>query len=434
MNRSSASIQTSIPQDALARRAFLANLRHELRTPINAIIGYSEMMIEDTAAEAAAGHTLHPDLQRVLVAGQELLALVNDTLDPKKIEAGEFDANLDEFGACLRHELRTPVNAIVGYSEMMLEIAPEIESDAFAPDLEKILAAARKFLDLINDVVNFSTISDQLAAGQLTLELQTPATASLLEEALEETLTTVKTLETKSQADEPELQGNILVVDDNAINRDILTRYLERLNHMAVAAEGGEQALEMLSEWKFDLVLLDVMMPGMNGYQVLEHIKQDEVLRDIPVIMISALDEVDSVVRCIEMGAEDYLPKPFNPVLLKGRLDASLEKKRLRDKEIEYLRQVARVTAAAAAVEADRFAVHDLDVVADRSDELGQLARVFQRMAQEVQAREQRLKQQVIELRIQVDEAKKAREVAEITETDYFQQLQAKAKRLRERG
>jgi DNA-binding response OmpR family regulator len=165
---------------------------------------------------------------------------------------------------------------------------------------------------------------------------------------------------------------------------------------------------------------------------VLQRLKSDAAWRDIPVIMISALDEMDSVVRCIEMGAEEYLPKPFNPVLLEARINASLEKKRLRDQEVEYLRNVALVTDAAAAVEAETFELDDLADVAARPDALGRLARVFQRMAREVYAREQRLKQQVRELRIELNEARQARQVAEITETDYFRQLQAEAQNLRD--
>jgi len=196
-------------------------------------------------------------------------------------------------------------------------------------------------------------------------------------------------------------------------------------------ATNGRQALEMVRKQAFDLVLLDVMMPEMDGYQVLQRLKSDATWRDIPVIMISALDEIDSVVRCIEMGAEEYLPKPFNPVLLRARINASLEQKRLRDQEVEYLRTVALVTDAAAAVEAETFDLDDLEDVARRTDALGRLARVFQRMARQVYAREQRLKQQVHQLRIELDEATQAQQVAEITETDYFQQLEAKAQDLR---
>lgn len=137
-------------------------------------------------------------------------------------------------------------------------------------------------------------------------------------------------------------QGFILVVDDNEANRDVLSRRLRRQGHSVAVAENGQQALEMFHSQSFDLVLLDVMMPEMNGYQVLEEMKTNPALRHIPVIMISALDDIDSVVRCIELGAEDYLYKPFNPVLLKARVGASLEKKWLRDQEQAYLQAVRR--------------------------------------------------------------------------------------------
>jgi class 3 adenylate cyclase len=133
----------------------------------------------------------------------------------------------------------------------------------------------------------------------------------------------------------------LLVVDDNDDNRYTLTRRLKRQGYDNVAvAENGAEALEMLARDDFDLVLLDIMMPEVNGYEVLERIKSDPRLRDVPVIMISALDEIESVVKCIELGAEDYLPKPFNPTLLRARVGASLEKKRLRDREVTYLDQL----------------------------------------------------------------------------------------------
>jgi len=226
--------------------------------------------------------------------------------------------------------------------------------------------------------------------------------------------------------------GRILAVDDNRLNRLKLARGLEQQGHRVALAEDGQQALEMLRAEPFDLVLLDIIMPELDGYQVLEAMKGDSVLREIPVIVISAVDEMESVVRCIEMGAEDYLPKPFDPVLLKARTGACLEKKRLRDQELEYLRQVASLTGAAAAVEGGTFEPESLSEVAARTDELGQLARVFQRMAREVYAREQRLRQEVRELRVEIDQMKKARQVSEITETDYFRTLRERAQRMRE--
>jgi two-component system, cell cycle response regulator len=226
-------------------------------------------------------------------------------------------------------------------------------------------------------------------------------------------------------------QGRILVVDDNRINRMRLDHSLSQQGHVVAMAEHGHQALEMLRTQPFDLVLLDILMPGMDGYQVLDEMKKDSALREIPVIVISAVDEMESVVRCIGMGAEDYLPKPFDPVLLKARTGACLEKKRLRDQELEYLRQVDCLTRAAAAVEAGVFQADCLSGVITRSDALGQLGRVFQRMVSEVKAREERLQREVQALRIQIDESKKARQVAEITETDYFRELRDKAQSLR---
>ena len=120
----------------------------------------------------------------------------------------------------------------------------------------------------------------------------------------------------------------------------MLSRRLKRQGHTVEVAVDGRQALEMIKTQRFDLVLLDIMMPEMNGYEVLEQMKTDVTLPYVPVIMISAVDEIESIVRCVELGAEDYLPKPFNRVLLKARIGASLEKKRLRDRQEAYTRQL----------------------------------------------------------------------------------------------
>jgi len=228
-------------------------------------------------------------------------------------------------------------------------------------------------------------------------------------------------------------QGHILVVDDHKPNRIKISFAVKKLGHTTDVAEDGRQALTMLREQPFDLVLLDIIMPELDGYQVLEQMKADAALRDIPVIVISAEQELDSVVKGIELGAADYLPKSFDPVLLRARIGACLEKKRLRDQEVEYLRQVERLTQAAALVEAETFDPGSLDLagVTGREDALGRLARVFERMAREVHAREQRLKQQVQELRIEVDKARQHQQVSKITGTDYFRELRGKAGGLR---
>ena len=134
----------------------------------------------------------------------------------------------------------------------------------------------------------------------------------------------------------------ILVVDDNEMNRDLLSRRLRKGGHRVEVAEHGRRALEMLAAAPFDLVMLDIMMPEMNGYEVLERLKADAKLCHVPVIMITAVDDEASIVRCIELGAEDYMPKPFNPALLRARVSASLAKKRLHDREQTYAAGLAR--------------------------------------------------------------------------------------------
>ena len=138
------------------------------------------------------------------------------------------------------------------------------------------------------------------------------------------------------------VSGRLLVVDDNEINRDLLSRRLRQQGHTVSVAENGRQALEKIAAEELDLVMLDIMMPELDGYQVLEKLRADGTLERLPVIMISAVTEIESVVRCIEMGATDYLPKPFNTVLLKARVGATLEKKRLRDKERLWAKSMER--------------------------------------------------------------------------------------------
>jgi PleD family two-component response regulator len=223
----------------------------------------------------------------------------------------------------------------------------------------------------------------------------------------------------------------ILIVDDEPFNVDTLEQELDDLGYATVSAANGKQALTQVAAEEPDLILLDIMMPEMDGFQVLSHLKAEAAWRDIPVIVISAMTDLGSVVKGIKLGAEDYLAKPFNEVLLRARLEAGLAKKRLRDQEIDYLRQVDRLTAAAAALEADSFDPTTLTDIAARTDALGQLTRLFQRMAGEFQRREQQLKQQVQALRIEVDKARQNQQVSKITGTDYFQQLRGKATDLR---
>lgn len=141
---------------------------------------------------------------------------------------------------------------------------------------------------------------------------------------------------------EPTGIARVLVADDNELNRDLLSRRVRRLGHEVVLAEDGRQTLELLRAEPFDVVLLDIMMPNLNGYEVLEAVRVDDHLMHIPIIMISAVDDPESIARCIRLGAVDYLPKPFDPTILQARLGASLARKRLHDREQIYARSLQR--------------------------------------------------------------------------------------------
>lgn len=229
--------------------------------------------------------------------------------------------------AKLRHDLRTPINHIIGYSELLGEDLADQGVKNLA-DLGKIQDAARKLLEMVG-----TRLSDESLSGVALREAVTAAGEKKVEAGLEFT--------PPESADRlPDITGRILVVDDHPDNREVLAKRLERQGHRTAQAEHGRHALEMLATSPFDLVLLDVMMPEMDGYTALHRMKEDPALRHIPVIMISALDEIESVVRCIETGAEDFLPKPFNPTLLRARIGASLEKKSFRDQEQAYLHTI----------------------------------------------------------------------------------------------
>ncbi len=294
-----------------------ANLNHELRTPLNHIIGYCEMLIEQAQEDGL--EVFIADLDRIHSAGERLLAVIDDLCDPvpsRKIDEG-----------MMHHEVRTPLNQVIGYAEMLEEQAKELGQDSFIPDLQKVHAAGRHLLDLILE--NFA--STQFDAG--------PAESEAITFTRHQALAREPTKKGEIVA-APIQTASLLVVDDNELNRDMLTRRLERLGYKVSCAENGSEALKKISTESFDLLLLDIVMPVMDGFEVLEKLKGEPALREIPVIVLSASDQLDHAVRCIKRGAEDYLTKPFNPVLLQARIGSCLERKRFRDQEISYLRQI----------------------------------------------------------------------------------------------
>lgn len=296
------------------------SLKHELRTPLNHIIGYCEMLIEE--AQDSGHEAAMPDLERIHTAGRHLLSVINDLFDPDQAPAYRSDPSL------LDHEVRTPLNQIIGYAELLQEDAPADASPAFGADLGKIHTAARRLLDQVVEHFGANPAEWKAPAPTAASPAVAPARASAAPTAVH--------------------VGRILVVDDDPANREMLSRRLKRLGHTVEVAENGRRALEMIAREPFDLMLLDLQMPEINGYEVLERVRADDALRDLPIIVLSASDETSRVAHCIEMGAEDYLAKPFEPVLLRARIDACLEKKKLRDRERAVQRRLAGELAKAA--------------------------------------------------------------------------------------
>ena len=301
-------------QQPPASRVDLARMRHELRTPINHILGYCEMLVEESRLPASAAE----DLRRIHAGGRELQALIARYFD----EQGFSEARDLHH---LYHELRTPVNHIVGYSDLLIEQADELGAQSAVPDLRKIREAATNWLGLMEAYLIEPAVSP--AAGEPTSTA--PANLAL-------TLNlgfTFRVPEPNSSKALFKDDGAILIVDDDESSREMLTRRLRRCGYTVSAVGNGLQALSLARSQRFDLLMLDMIMPGLDGFQVLAKVKADVTLRDIPVIMLSALDEENGIARCIEMGAEDYLAKPFNSTFLRARIGACLEKKRLRDRE-----------------------------------------------------------------------------------------------------
>jgi len=298
------------PDPERVKRAVLGHVRHELRTPINAILGYSEMLLEDAPVGEVSA-----DLERIHEGGRRLLALVDSILDSARVES-DAERNIDSYASQIEADLRTPINSVIGYCEMLIEAETEAGRSVMEADLERILRSARSLLETSGDIVRVAAQAAPTVQGVDSSAL----TSDVLSKLHPVSVTT-------------EGEGSLLVVDDNETNRDLLTRQLARHGYMVATASDGMDALEQMQRQAFDLVLLDVIMPNLDGVEVLRRIKADERLRDTSVIMLSSLDEVDSAVRCLQLGAEEYLSKPVESALLEARIRANLEIRRLRASE-----------------------------------------------------------------------------------------------------
>jgi CheY-like chemotaxis protein len=302
-----------------SRNGWLSRLRHDLRTPLNGVIGYTEMLLEDLSEETPASFS--EGLRAVLDSGRRFLATLAELLSAAGELAGD-PSGAEQAGRRLKQVLGQPVAAVREKVAGLEAQAQALGRTEMLPDLGKIRVALGRLEKML----------EQAAAAAPAAE-QPPAPAGAQGTARQLDAAPAPSAHAAPRA-------LILVVDDNEMNRDVLSRRLRREGHEVVTATGGAEALATIRRQAFDIVLLDLMMPDMDGDEVLLAIKSDLGLRDLPVIMLSALDDMSAVTRCIEMGADDYLPKPFDPVLLRARIGAGLERRRWRAREVEYLQRI----------------------------------------------------------------------------------------------
>jgi sigma-B regulation protein RsbU (phosphoserine phosphatase) len=299
----------------------LSRIRHDLRNPLGEILGFSEILQEEAVERGL--QPLLSGFEAIHQAAARVFAEVNHWLSPDTI--GQSPESFQE----LERTIQLLTDRIIATAESLSEKCDALENNWGGDDLLRIIGAARRLRD--DSPTMLHELATAYASGSGSQGVGTGEKAGL------DTSIQAKRLH-GGEIEPVRASGSLLIVDDNEANRALLARRLRRQGYTVSLAENGRQALEKLRARRFDLVLLDVIMPEMGGYHVLEKMKQDPLLRHVPVIMISALDDLEMLARCIEKGAEDYLSKPFDAVLLQARIGSSLEKKRLHDHEEQTYR------------------------------------------------------------------------------------------------
>jgi CheY-like chemotaxis protein len=277
------------------------------------------MLLE--VAQESGGEKLRPELELIRQLATQMISRTNETLDAAKIEAGRSDLR------ALQSQLADDSGRIIAATSALARKSRKLKDESFKSDLARITAAAHQTQELARS--SLTALSEATPAGAAGISAPAnPLTSLLLARA-----------EIPAAPPVPH-EGSILVVDDLEENRELLARRLSRLGYSVQAVESGERALETVAANPVDLILLDILMPGLDGIEVLRRLKADPTTRHIPVVMLSSADQVDTVVGCIKLGADDFLPKPFNATLLMARIESSLSKKRFRDQETAFVKRL----------------------------------------------------------------------------------------------
>ena len=315
--------------DNRTEKAFLGKARHNLKNPVNAILGYSEMLIED-CEDGGIDHLIS-DINKLNQAGNEILSSIENIFNDKALS--DPNKSISVIAEEMEMALRTPLNTIIGYSELLLEDSDSVPIDNFVSDINKITESGRMLEKELSSIIKFDS-DDVKGIRKQSLNL---GNMSMVKDVMD-------SINPIDEADKkPKELGRILVVDDNKNNTDLLDKRLTKQGHIVQTANNGKEAVLRLTMDRegVDIILLDIVMPEMNGYEVLKFLKNDKRFFEIPVIMISSMDDTDSIYRCIENGADDYITKPFEKSILDARISSCIEKKHLRDKEKKLMSELA---------------------------------------------------------------------------------------------
>ena len=300
-------------QSERARRSYLARRRHDILAPVNALIEVTGLLMEDEPVRSR--ERLFRDLETVQKTARRMAQMVEAMGRPGDPEGDTARA--------LNHDLRSLLTIVLGYAGDLRRFAAKQGLDELVEEFEQVRFLGQRVQSLVD-----STVS----------RLRSPEGGPPIDDLqryLDRMAVESESCEDAAPSIEP---GLILVAEDHDRIRELLCRDLRDQGHEVVTACDGLEALMIVSTRAFDLILTDIEMPRANGFQVLENLKADPARRDIPVVVVSGHGDLNAIAHCIKMGAEDYLPKPYNRAILRARVDACLEKKRLRDRN-EYQRR-----------------------------------------------------------------------------------------------